>query len=203
MRTIVTSSAYQLSAHFDGEWKDSYAPYFVRRFVRRLPAEMICDAISQATGVFNTISLWGSNERFPYDGKVKYVMQTRSPADLRGEDLQPMREMLIGFGQTNRDNLMVRDMTGNMTQAAILLNSKFAKERIKIQEGGRLHKLLNHNPPLPNGEIIEEMFLAFLARYPRPEEKALGIQALTERHQQGLQDLAWSLINKIEFIHNY
>jgi hypothetical protein len=158
---------------------------------------MICDAISQATGVFNTFSLWGS------DDKVTYVMQTRATSDLRGGDLRPMQELLTGFGQSTRDNQSVKDTTGTITQAAILLNGRFVKERIKVQEGGRLHKLLNHNPPFPNGDIIDELFLAFLARHPRPEEKALGIQTLVERHQQGLQDLAWSLINKPEFIHNY
>ncbi len=52
MRTIARSSAYQLSSRFDGEWKESYTPYFARNFVRQLTAEQIHDAISQATQVF-------------------------------------------------------------------------------------------------------------------------------------------------------
>ena len=52
IRLIVTSSTYQLSSRFDGEWKAAYAPYFARHFVSRLPAEAIADAISQATGNF-------------------------------------------------------------------------------------------------------------------------------------------------------
>ena len=90
-----------------------------------------------------------------------------------------------------------------MVQAAALLNSKFVKDRIKVQENGRLSKLLNHAPPLSNEEIVDEMFLAFLARPPRDQEKAIVIKTLEQRHNQGLEDLAWSLINKTEFVYDY
>jgi hypothetical protein len=47
------------------------------------------------------------------------------------------------------------------------------------------------------------MFLAFLARPPRAPEAAIAIETLQERHNQGLEDLAWSLINKTEFLYDY
>ena len=47
------------------------------------------------------------------------------------------------------------------------------------------------------------MFVAFLARPPRGSEAAIAIKALEERHNQGLEDLAWSLINKTEFLYDY
>jgi len=34
IRTIMKSSAYQLSSQFNGEWKDSYAPYYARKLIR-------------------------------------------------------------------------------------------------------------------------------------------------------------------------
>lgn len=196
IRLIATSSTYQLSSHFAGEWKAAYASYFARHFVRRLPAEEICDAISQATEVFPEITISDTTL------KVKYVMQTRSSEDIGGKDLEPVRLLLASFGQADRDKTE-RDLTGSMVQAASLLNSKFVKDRIKVQENGRLSKLLNHNPPLGNDKIVEEMFLAFLARPPRESEKAIAIKALEERHNQGLEDLAWSLINKTEFVYDY
>jgi Protein of unknown function (DUF1549)/Protein of unknown function (DUF1553) len=196
IRLIVNSSAYQLSAHFDGEWKDSYAPYFARRFVRRFSAEVVCDAISQATGVFKTIAVAGS------DVKVKYVLQARSPEDLRGKDLQPMRDLLVSFGQSNRDK-GEKDPSGNMVQASELLNGAFVKNSVRVQEGGRLWNLLHRDPALPAEEIADEMFLGFLSRFPRTEEKAIVVKTLNSRSPQNLEDLAWSLINKIEFIHNY
>jgi hypothetical protein len=193
IRLIVNSSTYQLSSYFDGEWKEAYAP-FAKHFVHRLSAEMICDAISQATGVFNEIPILYS------DKKVKYVLQTYSPDDLGGQE--SLRQLLQFLGQGNRDSVDM-DMTGSMVQASALLNSKFVKERVKIQEKGRLANLLNHDPPLPNEEIVDELFLAFLARFPRPSERQVALETLQQRHGQGLEDLAWSLINKPEFILNH
>ena len=77
MKLITKSSAYQLSAYFDVEWKDEHTRYFARRFVRRLCAEELLDAIS--IGVFLSISINGTNTQ------VTYVMQTRSPEDLGGD----------------------------------------------------------------------------------------------------------------------
>lgn len=194
IRLVVNSSTYQLSSHFEGEWKESYAAYFVKHFVHRLSAEMICDAISQATGFFNEIPILYS------DKKVKYVLQTYSPEDLSGQE--SLRQLLQFLGQGNRDSVD-RDMSGSMVQASALLNSKFVKERVKIQEKGRLHNLLNHEPPLSNEEIVDELFLAFLARVPRPSERQVALETLQQRHGQGLEDLAWSLVNKPDFILNY
>jgi len=196
IRLIATSSTYQLSSHFDGEWKAAYAPYFARHFVRRLPAEVIADAISQATGIFPSIPISDSNV------KVGYVMQARSSEDLHGKELESLHLLLASFGQADRDKTD-RDLAGSTVQAAALLNSEFVRDGVKIKENGRLSKLLNHNPPLSNPEIVEEMFLAFLARPPRAPEAAIAIKALEERHNQGLEDLAWSLINKTEFLYDY
>ncbi len=196
IRQIVTSSTYQLSSHFEGEWKAAYAPYFARHFVRRLPAEEIADAIAQATGIFPSIAISDSNV------KVDYVMQARSSEDLHGKELEPIRLLLASFGQADRDKTE-RDLSGSTVQAAELLNSKLIKDHVKIQENGRLYKLLNHNPPLSNLEIVDEMFLAFVARPPRAPEAAIAIETIQERHNQGLEDLAWSLINKTEFLYDY
>src|ERR1051326_5407316 len=49
MRLMTQSSAYQLSSKYDGEWKEEYVPFFARKFVRRLDAEELHDAIVSAT----------------------------------------------------------------------------------------------------------------------------------------------------------
>src|SRR5262249_54798648 len=66
IRLMVTSSAYQLSHRVDRAWKPEYSGYFARRFVRRLPAEQVWDAICQATGVFTEMT---SGD---FGAKVKY-----------------------------------------------------------------------------------------------------------------------------------
>ena len=149
---------------------------------------------TRAGGLFNEIPILYS------DKKVKYLLQTYSPDDLGGQE--SLRQLLQFLGQGNRDSVDW-DMTGSMVQASALLNSKFVKERVKIQEKGRLANFLNHDPPLPNEEIVDELFLAFLARFPRPSERQVALETLQQRHGQGLEDLAWSLINKPEFILNH
>ena len=50
VKTIMKSSAYQLSSQFEGEWKSSYAPYYARHLVRVLTGPEIIDALTEATG---------------------------------------------------------------------------------------------------------------------------------------------------------
>lgn len=196
IRVIVTSSAYQLSSRFDGEWKEEYASYLARRFVRRLTAEELCDAIQQATGIFNQIPIAGTTL------KVQRVMQTRSPEDLAGAEHQPMLTFLTSFGQNNRDK-GDKDLNSSMVQTSILMNSKFVKDRIRVAEDSRMAKLLNSNAPLSNDEIVDEMFLAFLSRFPDSKERKVAIAALEKYHSKGLEDLAWSLINRPDFLFYY
>src|SRR6185369_9824139 len=51
LRLVTTSSAYQLSSYYPGEWNDAWAPYLARHFARRLRAEEMVDAITKATNV--------------------------------------------------------------------------------------------------------------------------------------------------------
>jgi len=78
------------------------------------------------------------------------------------------------------------------------------KEKLKGDaKGSRLGALLTAEPPKTNKEIVEELFLATLARFPSPEESAFGERLLSEYHAKGGEDLLWALINKPEFILNY
>ena len=90
-----------------------------------------------------------------------------------------------------------------MVQASILMNSTLVKEKIRIQEGSRLHSLLNAEPPKSNAEVVEELFLATLARFPTKAESEFGARLLAEHHAQGAEDLLWVLLNKPEFVLSY
>ncbi len=196
IQTIVTSNTYQLSSGFNGEWKDSYALYFARHFIRRLSPEMICDAIQQSTDVFEEIPIAGTSI------KVQRVIQTRSPEDLGGPKLKSMVHLLTSFGQNNRDK-GEKETSGSTVQASVLLNSPFIKERIKPGSTNRISKLMQSDPPKSNEEMVDEMFLAFLSRWPNASEKKAAIESLEKYHGQGLEDLAWGLVNKVEFVFNY
>ena len=85
----------------------------------------------------------------------------------------------------------------------MLLNSPFVKDRIKPGTQNRISKLLQSDPPMSNDAMVDEMFLAFLSRWPNAAEKKTAIESLEKYHGQGLEDLAWGLINKVEFVFNY
>ncbi len=194
MRVITKSSAYQLSSRFPGEWRPEYATYFARRFVRRLPAEHLYDAIAQSTGVFADFSVAGTGE------KVKYMLQTRDPSDLGGKELEEVRSLVAAFGQSNRDQ-GEKNLAGTMVQASALLNSNFIKERVRADKG-RLAALMKLDPPASNETVVADLFLATLGRLPAPAEKALALAELERHREAGAEDLLWSLLNKTEFLFN-
>ena len=195
--TLITkSSAYQLSSRFEGEWKQEYASYFARHFVRRLTATQIWDAICQSTGLHSEIPIGGTNR------KVKYMGQMLGPQDL--DQVKPLRDLLESFGLYNR-HAIGDDSSGNrgsIVQASILLNNPLIQEKLRAQKGSRLDALLNHEPPYSNSRIIEELFLATLSRFPIEKEKTMALRLVQDYRAQGAEDLLWNLINKLEFIAN-
>ncbi len=193
LRLITGSATYQLSSRVEGPWKAQYASYFGRHLVHRLTAEAIWDTLSQATGVFDEYSAGD------FGTKVKYVMQTVSPDDIPSKVLKA----LSSFGLVDRV-LGNRSLTPSTVQSSILLNGEQVKQKLHADaKGSRLGALLNADPPKSNSQIVEELFLATLARYPTPQESAFGMNLLAERHAQGGEDLLWVLINKPEFQLNY
>src|SRR2546421_5237071 len=77
MSLIAKCTAYQLSATYPGNWDVSYVPYYARKYVRRLDAEEIHDAITKATGIQGNYTFQSSN--LP---PVQWAMQlpdTREP----------------------------------------------------------------------------------------------------------------------------
>lgn len=197
IRLITTSSTYQLSSHFDGQWKPAYDSYFARRHVRRLPPEMIADEVTQASGIFPEIAI-----RYTAKKKVNYMTETYAPDDVGG----PTRKFMTALGQGNR-TLMVEvgayNNNGSIVEASVLMNSPFVKDHVKVGDKGRLHDLLNHTPPLSDEAKVDELFLSFLGRPPWPEERKTALAALSASATTGLSDLAWSLINMPEFVLNY
>jgi hypothetical protein len=165
-------------------------------FVRRLTAEELFDSVSQATGIFPEIPISGTGL------KVKYVMQTRSPEDIRGGELTEIWRFLGNFGQDNRSRT-IKSLKGNMVQSSLMLNSKVIKERVKANPGGRIRKLLDQEPPLSNEQLVDDLFLGTLSRFPSAEEKQLAVQQIREYRTQGVEDLMWVLVNKLDFLFNY
>ena len=84
MSLITKSNAYQLSAVYPGTWDVSYVPYYARRYVRRLDAEELHDAVAKATGIAGNYTLNGSN--LP---AVQWAMQFPETREPRVERQRP------------------------------------------------------------------------------------------------------------------
>jgi len=199
LRSVITliarSSAYQLSSQFPGEWKAGYAPYFARKFVRRMKAEEIHDSLITATNLMSEYVIPTT------DLKVKYAMEAGPEdfTDRRNPHGKQVHFFLDAFGQTNRE-ASERSNDGEITQAILLMNSPFVLEQIKASEGSYLAELLKQD--LPEDEKIARVFQRFLMRKPSADEVTQA-KAVVKTGAAGWEDLQWLLVNKVEFVHNF
>ncbi len=186
-RTITHSNAYRLSSRFPGEWKESYARYFARKFVRQLSAEEIHDSVASATtrpGTFKS-----------RDEQRSWAMQMSGPVG--GADL---KHFMATFGQSNRSN-PPKEPVGTPLQAMLLMQSPVVTDRVLAGKDSRVQRLLDTYPE--NGRVVDELFLATLARPASDTERGIAMQALDQDRVRGAQNLQWALINQVEFVFNY
>ena len=161
LKTIVTSSAYQLSSYVPGDYDPAHDEYFARHLVRRMSAEEFWDAVQQSTGVFEEFTVKNDDDKFTY------VMQSRFNQDFSSSH-KDIWNLLQDWGQTDREDPPHK--RPSMVQAASLLNHDLILERVRVQEGSRLDRLLNADSAIEDTEVIEELFLATLSRFPREGE---------------------------------
>ena len=215
VRTIVSSSAYQLSSHFPGEWKPEYSRYFARRNVKMLSSAQLHDALVTATAVPGSYS---NKSEEP----VGMVRQLLDPAYVSGE----VSEFLRAFGQQSRDQFPER-APGSSLQAMLMMNSRTVLDRVQSDGAGRVGTLLKgveadrvvaaaawkaatgSEPAAAQTEaavrrgIVEKLYLSTLSRRPLPSEMDVALGALSDDLSQGAENLQWALLNKPEFLFNY
>jgi hypothetical protein len=189
MKTIVSSSAYQLSSYFPGKWKASYESYFARHQPRRLGPEEFWDAVSDSTGV---------HEKFKVkdlDRTVAHVMETSFNQDFAASHKE-LWNLLQDWGQTDREDPPTD--RSSMIQAATLMNHDLILDRVSVKKGSRLEKLLAGKNT--DEQIVEELFLATISRPPLPDEKRQALALLGRERKQGAEDLLWALVNRVDFV---
>jgi hypothetical protein len=54
-----------------------------------------------------------------------------------------------------------------------------------------------------NARVVDEMFLATLARPASSGEKQVALDAMASNRVEGAQNLQWALINQVEFFFNH
>ncbi|HET8548394.1 MAG TPA: DUF1553 domain-containing protein, partial [Bryobacteraceae bacterium] len=203
LRLLVLSSAYQLSSRYDGEWKIDYVPLFARHYPRRLDAEEIHDAIVQATGNLPRYT-WALanrdalpvNATIPVSEPVNWAMQLPSTTDGPG--------FLNTFLRGDRD-AQLRSQAGSILQQLALMNDAFVTTRVRMGNSPVLREIAKAQS---SDAVVDEIFLTFLSRRPTERERAAALAPLARaanatQRTQAIEDLAWSAINKVDFIFSY
>ncbi len=188
VRTIMKSSAYQLSSNFPGEWKPEYTTYYARKYVRMLSAPELHDAITLATAKPDAGVSKGQSGGM--------VMQMPDPGTAGAET----KGFLRTFGQSNRDDMPKKTPQSSL-QAMLLMQSKLVTERVAAKDGSRVEQLLKDTSD--DRSLVEKLYLVTLSRKPGDAELATALKALSSDRKRGAENLQWALINSPEFIFNY
>lgn len=193
IRSILQSSAYQLSSSYPGTWKDDLIPYYPRHFARVLTGPEVVDAVSVVTGVPLKFTLGGE--------PMTRVKQLATPQDVgRGGEGMAIDALLQSFFQSNR---RTPPQTGNRPstlQALLMMKSNVVNDRVLASARGRVADLVAS--PMTDDQIIDELYLATGARLPAPAERSVARRTLSGDRTRGTEDLMWALLNSPEFLVN-
>lgn len=183
IRLILNSRTYQLSAQTNDRNREDYK-YFSHCYPKLLPAEVLLDAISQATGVpekFPGLPTGTRAVQLP-DGEVNHVF-------------------LKTFGQPARELPCEceRESESNLAQALQLINGPTIHNKLR-EPNNRIGQLLAQN--LPPEKIVEELYLSTLSRRPEPAELQAAIAHIhnSSDKRKAWEDVHWALINSKEFL---
>ncbi len=194
IKTIMKSSAYQLSTSFPGQWSDTYAPYHARKLARTFTGPEAVDIVSQATA--SPLQLGGGRGRGPSVAGVSYVKQLSTPGG--GRDIEAFMQ---AFYQSDRRLPPANINVSSPVQAMMMMNSPIVTDRVKSEGTTRVANLLKAGKW--DDEIIEELFLSSLSRWPTAEEVEVARRLLASDRKTGAEDIQWALLNSVEFIVNH
>jgi hypothetical protein len=194
IRTICTSKTYQVSST-PNEFNRKDRQNFARFYPRRLPAEVLLDAVDQVTGV-----------RSPLAGRDTAMRAI----DLPDESVKnPLLEV---FGKPSRASACEceRVSAATLSQSLYLITSKEVNDKLKNPRSRAAQLAADGRP---RAERIKEMFLWVYSRHPTMDElKAAEAflareEATGKTQQKGKQilyeDLLWALLNTKEFLFNH
>lgn len=186
VRFIVSSRTYQLtSATTPGNNTD--ARFYSHYYARRLPAEVLLDALGSATN---------TSEKF--DGYPDGVRAIQIP------DPSSHSTFLKMFGSSERVTACACERTGDVTLPQLLSLQNGDRLLAKLKDGGgALSKLLKDQPD--DRKVVDELSLRTLGRVPTASEWVVVKKALDggDPRDEVLRDVFWALLNAKEFAFNH
>jgi hypothetical protein len=167
--------------------------YYSHYPVKRLPAEVMLDAMSQVTGVPTAF------EDFPLGTRALQLPDTNIES-----------YFLDAFGRPDRATTCEceRDPQPNLRQALHMINGDTLNKKISAS-GGLTDMAAKWG--MSNSKFVEHLYLAALSRYPTEAERTMAMKSLQEAcgpdgaqsRKEALEDFAWAVLTGKEFIFNH
>ncbi len=187
-RLILNSKTYQLSADTPdrpGGADPLEDLLFARYQPRKLPAEVLLDAIVQVTGVYEEF------KGYPAGTSPKELVASIGAT-----------HFLTTFGVPRRDIMEPRSQSPSLAQALHLMNSDTVEEKVAAKHG-RLHEMIAGG--VADDRIIHDLYLRAYSRPPRSDEIERLTAFLASEQSAGrdrtraLENALWAILNSKEF----
>jgi hypothetical protein len=187
MRQILLSQTYQRSSQpLPGNAADTR--FYSRYYPRRLMAEVLLDALSQATSVPTKLGAYPLGWRaiqLPESDVESYFLKSFG---------RPERLLTCECERTKEPS---------MAQVLHIANGDTLNEKLKAK-GNRIDDLLAKQTP--DGQIVEDVYLAALSRMPTEAERKQIVEVLSAtpapERRAALEDLLWGVLSSKEFLFN-
>ena len=186
MRAILESETYQRSSVASPQ-NAADTRFYSRYYPRRMMAEVLLDALSQATGA-----------------ATKFKSYPEGWRALQLPDSNVDSYFLKAFGRPEREKTCECERTDepSVTQVLHISNGDTLNQKLTAK-GNRIEKLLKEKPEA----IIEEAYLNALARYPTDPEKEAFLKEFKAAKDSELrpliEDTFWAILSSKEFLFNH
>lgn len=187
LRTVLNSRLYQLSS-LPNETNVSDTLNFSRAYRRRLPAEVMLDAVADLTKRPESFTGLPSGARAVQ--QWNHLLKS---------------DFLDAFGRpdSSADCPCERDRNSSVVQSLHLMNSDQLQAKLASAEGWAAELAKS---PAPDAGLVESVYLSALSRLPDEEEKKVALAYFKTEgitRQAAIEDLMWSLVNSAAFVFNH
>ena len=186
LKLIILTDAYQRSSAVN-ETNERDEQNYSRFLFKQLEAEVMLDAICQTTGVaekFQGVPV-GSRAIDLWDSSVPhYFLETFGrPVRATACECERISEPTVG-------------------QVLHILNSAGIENKLS-HEAGTIRQISSTYED--NEVAIQRLYLTFFNRYGDKQEIATAVQYMGQgsNRRQSLEDIAWSMLNSLEFLFNH
>jgi hypothetical protein len=144
-----------------------------------------------------TVEGWG-------DVRVVKAMELPEPTEPRSNGTA--NAFMNTFNRGNRDTVQ-RSQNGSILLQLNVMNNTLVTERIRAAGSAASPFVVAQTKNASNEQVVEELFLTFLSRQPSEYERDMALKLLSGKagvaRTTVIEDLAWSLVNKLDFLFSY